>query len=213
MKPYSVFAVVLFIPLFAFAGKDPSDYPLRAQILEHTVSSQNLVRQEYRATGMGNVWEGDVGHAFDFTYDCSIGLTRTARNRMYSAKWRKPQLRLAILGSKIGANNKYEECELKTSVHDGVYIVGAGGITEISQEKYKEWKNKVTVSKLSISSMPDGAEVEVDGEFMGNTPSVQALSPGEHTIKVTKAGYKAWEKKVRLPAGAFKLNAEMEAEK
>jgi hypothetical protein len=102
---------------------------------------------------------------------------------------------------------------LKTSVHDGVYIVGAGGITEISQEKYKEWKNKVTVSKLSISSMPDGAEIEVDGEFMGNTPSVQELSPGEHTIKVTKAGYKTWEKKVRLRAGAFMLNAEMEAEK
>jgi hypothetical protein len=93
MKPYSVFAVVLFIALFAFAAKDPSDYPLRVQILEHTVLSQNLVRQEYRATGMGNVWEGDVGHAFDFTYDCSIGLTRTARNRMYSAKWKKPQLR------------------------------------------------------------------------------------------------------------------------
>ncbi|HEY3768191.1 MAG TPA: PEGA domain-containing protein [Candidatus Angelobacter sp.] len=214
MKPYSILAVVLFIPIFAFAGKDPSEYPLRAQLLEHTVTLQNAYNHMYRASGLGNIWEGEMGHAFDYTYDCSYGLKRTARNHAYSAKWKKPQLRLTILGNEIGEKDKYRECELKTSVHEGVYLVGAGGsITEISQAKYKELKNKATVSRLSISSTPGDAEIEVDGEFMGNTPSTQELGPGEHTIKVTKAGYKTWEKKVKLPAGAFKLNADMEAEK
>jgi hypothetical protein len=59
---------------------------------------------------------------------------------------------------------------------------------------------------------PNGAEIEVDGEFMGNTPSVFELDPGEHNITVKKTGYKDWEKKVKLTAGEIKLNAELEAE-
>ena len=64
--------------------------------------------------------------------------------------------------------------------------------------------------KLSISSIPDGADIEVDGSFMGNTPSAIELTPGEHTVSVTKLGYKPWERKIKLTGGDIKLNAELE---
>jgi len=64
--------------------------------------------------------------------------------------------------------------------------------------------------KLSISSIPDGADIEVDGSFMGNTPSAVELSPGEHTVSVKKSGYKPWERKIKLTGGEIKLNAELE---
>jgi len=63
---------------------------------------------------------------------------------------------------------------------------------------------------ISISSTPPGADVEVDGSFMGNTPSQLTLSLGDHAIKVTKAGFTTWERKLKVSGGTVSLNAELE---
>lgn len=47
-------------------------------------------------------------------------------------------------------------------------------------------------TKLSIPSTPAGADIEVDGGFVGNTPSMIEVSPGDHTVTVSKSGYKSW---------------------
>lgn len=112
---------------------------------------------------------------------------------------------------------------MNTTVREGVYIVGGGGISEMSQDDYKVWKAKRAAagpaeaaagapSKVSIASAPDSAEIEVDGEFMGNTPSTLELDPGEHNIAIRKSGYKPWEKKLKVTAGDVNLNAELEPE-
>ena len=68
-----------------------------------------------------------------------------------------------------------------------------------------------STAKLSITSAPDGADIEVDGNFSGNTPSDLALPEGEHSISVKKSGYKAWERKMKVTAGSsLHLNAELE---
>jgi hypothetical protein len=65
--------------------------------------------------------------------------------------------------------------------------------------------------KLSITSVPDGADIEVDGNFSGNTPSDVEVPEGEHSIVVKKSGYNNWERKMKLVAGSnIHLNAEME---
>jgi len=65
--------------------------------------------------------------------------------------------------------------------------------------------------KLSIVSIPDGADIEVDGSFVGNTPSDVQLPEGEHTVSVKKAGFKDWEKKLKVTGGSnVHLNAELE---
>ncbi|MGC2696711.1 MAG: hypothetical protein WA738_13075 [Candidatus Angelobacter sp.] len=133
---------LLSLPVIVFAGRNLADYPLKVHILQQNWFSHNLRYNEYKATGRGNIWEGDSVHAFDFTYDCSFGLTRTARNQPYLAKWKKPQFRLELLASQIGKNDKYKECELKTSIRQGVYVLGGGGISEMTQADYKTWKAK-----------------------------------------------------------------------
>jgi diacylglycerol kinase family enzyme len=64
--------------------------------------------------------------------------------------------------------------------------------------------------KLSIASNSDGADIEVDGEFVGSTPSVIELSTGEHSVVIRKLGYKPWERKLRLGGGDVKLKADWE---
>jgi len=220
-RPF-LLAIILCFPAFAFASKNPADYPLKVHILQQNWSSHNNYRNEFKGTGRGNVWEGDLIHAFDYSYECSFGVRRTARNQPYLAKWKQPRLRLALIAPQIGKENKYQECTLKTTVHDGVYFLGQGGITEMSQEEYKDWRAKrqenfivpgsSAVSRLSIDSTPGSAEIEVDGDFMGNTPSTIELNPGEHHITVRKAGYGVWEKTIKLTAGKVTVNAELQKE-
>jgi len=65
--------------------------------------------------------------------------------------------------------------------------------------------------KLSIVSIPDGADIEVDGAFVGNTPSDLQLGDGEHTIAVKKSGFKDWQRKMRVSNGSsVHINAELE---
>ena len=63
---------------------------------------------------------------------------------------------------------------------------------------------------LDISSTPLNADIEVDGSFIGNTPSSFGLGSGAHTVKISKSGYKPWERKVKTSTGTVRLVAELE---
>ena len=69
-----------------------------------------------------------------------------------------------------------------------------------------------TAALLDISSTPPGADIEVDGKFVGSTPSSISLSPGDHEIAVKKTGFSAWEKKVSVSSGHINITAELVAE-
>jgi len=66
------------------------------------------------------------------------------------------------------------------------------------------------VPRVSVASTPDGADIEIDGSFVGNTPSVVEVAPGEHVVIVKKAGYQPWERKLKVSGGEIKLTAELE---
>jgi len=66
-------------------------------------------------------------------------------------------------------------------------------------------------AKIQMESDPQGADIELDGSFVGNTPSDVQVTEGDHTIKVKKAGYKDWERTLKVSAGSsVHLNAELE---
>lgn len=66
-------------------------------------------------------------------------------------------------------------------------------------------------AKLRLESAPPGADIELDGNFVGNTPSDVQVSDGEHTITVKKTGFKVWERKLTVSGGSsINLNADLE---
>jgi PEGA domain len=69
----------------------------------------------------------------------------------------------------------------------------------------------IVSAKLLLESDPSGSDIEVDGSFVGNTPSDVQVGEGEHTVSVTKAGFKSWERKLKVSGGSnVHLNAELE---
>jgi hypothetical protein len=67
-------------------------------------------------------------------------------------------------------------------------------------------------ASISIESAPAGADIEIDGAFVGNTPSTVAVSPGVHQIAIKKKGFLDWSKKLSVTGGSIHLNAELELE-
>ena len=63
---------------------------------------------------------------------------------------------------------------------------------------------------INLSSDPTGADISVDGDFVGNSPASLKLAPGKHTITVKMSGYKDWSREVTLEAGEVQLNASLE---
>ena len=57
---------------------------------------------------------------------------------------------------------------------------------------------------LQISSVPTGANVNIDGEassWLQRTNTSKILSSGEHTVTLSKDGYDTWSKTINVPEG------------
>jgi hypothetical protein len=65
-------------------------------------------------------------------------------------------------------------------------------------------------ASLSIDSTPTGADIEVDGEFMGNTPSTITIPVGNHEIVMKKKGFSSWTRKMNVNGGSVHVAAELE---
>ena len=63
---------------------------------------------------------------------------------------------------------------------------------------------------LIIDSAPPGADIEIDGAFVGNTPSTLNLAPGNHQVVVKKKGFATWTKSLTVSGGSVHLSAELE---
>ncbi len=68
----------------------------------------------------------------------------------------------------------------------------------------------VSEAQLHISSTPADADIEIDGNFVGNTPSTVGIAAGQHQLVVKKGNYKPWEKKITITSGQITVNAVLE---
>jgi hypothetical protein len=65
------------------------------------------------------------------------------------------------------------------------------------------------MGSLFIASIPDAADIYVDGEFMGNSPATLKLKLGKHTISAKMAGHQDWGREITVSGGAVNLNAKL----
>jgi hypothetical protein len=66
-------------------------------------------------------------------------------------------------------------------------------------------------SKVAIQSDPGAADIFMDGQMVGQTPSTLDVPPGDHQINVRLAGYQDWTRRVHvLPGSTINLSAKLE---
>lgn len=69
-----------------------------------------------------------------------------------------------------------------------------------------------STAQLQVTSTPDGADIEIDGSFVGNTPSTVGVAAGQHDMVIKKSGFKPWERKITVSSGQVNVNAALEAD-
>ncbi len=67
-------------------------------------------------------------------------------------------------------------------------------------------------ASLAIDSTPSGADIEIDGSFVGNSPSTIDVKPGSHQVNVKKKGFVTWTRTLNVTGGTIRLNAELDAD-
>lgn len=56
----------------------------------------------------------------------------------------------------------------------------------------------VGTGTVNISSDPAGAEISIDGKFVGNTPSSLKLASGQHSIEIKAPGKRTWQRDLEV---------------
>jgi len=55
---------------------------------------------------------------------------------------------------------------------------------------------------VEVFSDPSGSDILLDGDFMGTTPSILKVRPGNHTVHLEHPGYKPWQQDLALPSNS-----------
>jgi hypothetical protein len=96
-------------------------------------------------------------------------------------------------------------------------FVPVGVKTEVTKQPEEAAKpadkpaTEETKGSINVTSNPTGADVLLDGDFVGNTPAVLKPIPGKHTITVKLVGFKDWSREIAVQAGSeLQLSATLE---
>jgi len=97
-------------------------------------------------------------------------------------------------------------------------FVPVGVKSEIAKENNSEHADAKPATQtaeikgvVNITSTPAGADVLLDGNFVGNAPATLKLAPGKHTITVKMSGRKDWTRELSVEAASeVQLSATLE---
>lgn len=65
--------------------------------------------------------------------------------------------------------------------------------------------------RCSFSSAPSGAEVTLDGRYVGSTPSILGLAAGDHVVVMSMPGFLQWKRELTVAPGSdLSVNAVFE---
>lgn len=63
----------------------------------------------------------------------------------------------------------------------------------------------------SFNSTPGGADITIDGSYVGNTPSEISLSAGRHVVQIAMVGFGAWKRELTVsPESALNVTANLQ---
>jgi len=116
----------------------------------------------------------------------------------YKARWDKGRIKMLRDDNGKPQETTFEVLSSKPTVRDETIQSAAPG--------------RASSTVLKLASSPSGADIELDGNFVGHTPSSVPATEGDHSIRITKAGYKSWERRIKTVGGEVTIAAELESE-
>lgn len=89
---------------------------------------------------------------------------------------------------------------------------GTVTISEKTNQLSVELSEKILLCKLSVDSIPSGAEIYIDNMFIGVTPCTANIEYGSHSITYKKEGYLTINSDITLNTPTYPLNLYLQEE-
>jgi hypothetical protein len=70
-----------------------------------------------------------------------------------------------------------------------------------SDERLVESGPAMQLASVIVKSTPAGADINVDGRWMGSTPSTIQLAPGEHDVSIEIEDLRPWQRRMTVTLG------------
>lgn len=92
--------------------------------------------------------------------------------------------------------------------HFGARQAIAGNVTSAAPANGAA--SAVASCSLVIQSTPPGADITIDGAFVGDTPSTLTVAAGTHQVSVKKKGFTDWSRTLNATGASINLSADLD---
>jgi len=83
------------------------------------------------------------------------------------------------------------------------WMIYPGFVAALKDNKLESFETSgAGATKVTIQSDPAGAEIYLDDQFVGSTPSTLSVSPGKHAFRLQAAGRSDWTRQMNVLAGS-----------
>jgi two-component system, NarL family, nitrate/nitrite response regulator NarL len=137
-----------------------------------------------------------------------------ARQRNFGLTPRELEVVSGVVGGysnkEIGQHCHIEENTVKHHLSNIFDKLGVSTRLELALFAINHLHLKI-IARVSFVSNPAGAAIEVDGKFLGSKPEELPLALGLRTIRVSKKGFKPYQRTVQvLSGGAQRISVDLE---
>ena len=85
--------------------------------------------------------------------------------------------------------------------------ISTGVSAPVTFARQEEPDTATVIVKASV----EGADISLDGNYKGSTPSTLRVKPGRYALSIEKPGYKVWQRNLDVASGdAITIDASME---
>ena len=83
------------------------------------------------------------------------------------------------------------------------WMIYPGFVAVLKDNKLESFETSGSgATKVTVQSDPAGAEIYLDDQFVGSTPSILAVAPGKHAFRLHAAGHADWSRQLNVLAGS-----------
>jgi hypothetical protein len=88
-----------------------------------------------------------------------------------------------------------------SSAKEGLASGASAGEPLAANSAQTESLPAIQFANVIVKSTPPGCDINVDGKYMGSTPSTIQLTPGEHEVSIEKEEMTPWQRTMTVTAG------------
>jgi PEGA domain len=83
------------------------------------------------------------------------------------------------------------------------WMIYPGFVAALKDNKLETFETSgAGTTKITVQSDPAGAEIYLDEQFVGSTPSILSVAPGKHVFRLHAAGRADWSRQVNVLVGS-----------